>query len=229
MRTMMKEEKYMYHYIEDKAFIKRAKSLCSTLLTELTQKLLAEDISSQFFLVGSSSRNMVTQNESQPIDFDYNINVQKCMDINDCRCIKETIRKAFNIVLKENGLFDCEDSTSSLTTKSIYFSEQPFQKFSIDICIVVEDNHDYWYRLVHNKTGWVANDTYHWDKYPNSNKVKIKSEKIKKAGKWEKVREEYLNIKNSYLKINANNHPSFICYIEAINNVYNSLRQQRII
>ena len=36
------------------------------------------------------------------------------------------------------------------------------------------------------------------------------------------VREQYLALKNMYLSKNDINHPSFICYIEAVNNVYNS-------
>ena len=33
---------------------------------------------------------------------------------------------------------------------------------------------------------------------------------------------QYLNIKNRYLRQNDHDHPSFICYIEAVNNVYNA-------
>ena len=45
---------------------------------------------------------------------------------------------------------------------------------------------------------------------------------IKKCGKWELVREQYLRIKNRYLSANDQDHPSFVCYAEAVNNVYNS-------
>ena len=34
--------------------------------------------------------------------------------------------------------------------------------------------------------------------------------------------QQYEKIKNMYLVRNDYNHPSFICYIEAVNNVYNS-------
>ena len=36
------------------------------------------------------------------------------------------------------------------------------------------------------------------------------------------TREQYKRIKNKYLTSNDYNHSSFICYIEAVNNVYNS-------
>ena len=58
---------------------------------------------------------------------------------------------------------------------------------------------------------------------------KEKERKIKSIGYWKLVREEYKNIKNMYLRKNDHNHPSFVCYIEAINNVYNKLKQKNII
>ena len=36
------------------------------------------------------------------------------------------------------------------------------------------------------------------------------------------TREQYKRIKNKYLTSNDYNHSSFICYIEAVNNVYNA-------
>lgn len=49
-----------------------------------------------------------------------------------------------------------------------------------------------------------------------------KAKYIKKRGKWELVRTQYLKIKNRYLRQNDHDHPFFICYIEAVNNVYNA-------
>ncbi len=219
----------MYHYFTDKEYLKRAKNSCAELLSALTQELLDEDISSQFFLVGSGARNMVTQNNNESIDFDYNLYIQKCDNINDCRFLKETVRKAFNKVLRDDGLSDCDDSTSSLTTKLIYFNDRPKIKFSIDLCIVARNNEGSWFRLIHSKTGVSSNDRYFWNESPNSKNVKDKSYEIKDAGYWQLVRDKYLEIKNVYLRNNDHNHPSFICYIEAVNNVHNTLKQKNII
>lgn len=38
---------------------------------------------------------------------------------------------------------------------------------------------------------------------------------------------QYHNIKNRYLCYNDYNHSSFICYIEAVNNVYNVIQWRR--
>ena len=51
-----------------------------------------------------------------------------------------------------------------------------------------------------------------------------KADKIKKAGKWLAVRERYLDKKNYYLRRNDYDHPSFVCYIEAVNEIYQTLR-----
>ena len=40
---------------------------------------------------------------------------------------------------------------------------------------------------------------------------------------WEEVREKYLDKKNMYLKRNDHYHPSFVCYIEAVNEIYSKL------
>ena len=218
----------MYHYVDDKVFLKKAQTTCVEILNDLTQELLDYGISSQFILVGSGARNMVTQNANNPIDFDYNLCIQKCKDIIDCHFIKETVRKIFNKVLKGNKLPDCEDSTSSLTMKPICFKNNKKMLFSMDICIIATDKNGSWYRLIHEKTGYALNDKYYWNEAPNSRQIKEKANSIKENGYWQDVREEYLKIKNLYLRKNKK-HPSFVCYIEAVNNIYNTLTQKHLI
>ena len=46
--------------------------------------------------------------------------------------------------------------------------------------------------------------------------------RLQESGKWELVREQYRRIKNRYLSENDHDHPSFVCYVEAVSNVYNS-------
>lgn len=214
----------MYHFVEDKEFLKRAQNSCVEDLNKLVGSLLEEGISAQFILVGSGGRNMVTQNEDGDIDFDYNLLIQKCDDINDCRFLKETTRKALNKIMRKNGLHDVEDSTSALSTKNVYFKDNPDIKFSMDLCIVAKDDKGNWYRLIHQKTGYSNSDRYFWNQVPNSSKVSEKAVTLKANNLWEEVRQCYLNKKNLYLKRNDNNHPSFICYIEAVNEVYGHYR-----
>ena len=93
--------------------------------------------------------------------------------------------------------------------------------FRIDVCITVRDEDDVYHRLIHKKTGFVDYDEYYWSIAPNSKTINEKAKYIKSCGKWELVRKQYEKIKNKYLTSNDNNHPSFICYVEAVKNVYN--------
>ncbi len=218
----------MYHYFEDKETLRERQNCCSKLVKELEYSLREKGIISQAFLVGSGGRNMITQNGNGPIDFDYNLNIISCNFIRDCKKLKETVRIIFNEVLQENGLKNVGDSTSALTTKPIVLDDDDDVTFSIDLAIVTRDTDGNWHRLIHEKTGNTHNDRYYWNIAPNSNGYKEKSKQIKQvAGAWELVRDEYLDIKNFYLSKNDKFHPSFICYIEAVNNVYNQLKQKR--
>lgn len=191
------------------------KDLCHTLKEDY-------DIGATFTLVGSGARNLILQNANEPIDLDYNLKIIRIDNYENCLYKKECVRKAFNIVLRKHGWRDCEDSKSSITTKKHYFQRISDTGFSMDICIVYKDDDGNLNRLIHEKTGYIFADRYCWNMAPNSRDIKFKVDYIKHKGKWELVREQYKKIKNKYLTQNDHNHPSFICYIEAVNNVYNS-------
>lgn len=63
-------------------------------------------------------------------------------------------------------------------------------------------------------------DQYTWNEVPNSHQVKDRADKLKRAGLWQKVRDRYLEKKNMYLFRQDHNHPSFVVYVEAVNEVY---------
>ena len=108
----------MYEYVDDKKFLSHMRSLCGDMMQDLCHTLKEEyDIGSSFFLVGSGARNLILQNSNQPIDLDYNLEITRTDDWEDCKEIKECVRKAFNIVLRKNGWSDCQDSTSSLRSE----------------------------------------------------------------------------------------------------------------
>ncbi|HHU80170.1 MAG TPA: hypothetical protein GXZ35_02390, partial [Acholeplasmataceae bacterium] len=115
-----------------------------------------------------------------------------------------------------------DDSTSSLTTKPIYFKDDPDIDFSIDLAIVTKNYDEIWERLIHDKRS--LPNRYFWNQAPNSNDYNNKAKEIKKVpGMWEEVRERYLDKKNMYLKRMDYDHPSFVCYIEAVNEIYSRL------
>ena len=83
---------------------------------------------------------------------DYNLEITRIDDWEDCRNIKECAIEAFNKVLRKYDWSDCEDSTSSLTTEKRYFLNGNDTEFSIDVCIVCKDIDGNYYRLIHEKT-----------------------------------------------------------------------------
>ena len=210
----------MYHFIEDKQDLMMAQSLATEIAVAIQDQVREDGISCQIFLIGSGARNLVTANNDEPFDFDYNLNILKYDNWDDGKTIKETVRKAANKVMREYGLGDFQDSTSSLTSSEIYFKDQTDLIFSIDIGIVTKDNNGLWNRLIHEKTGFVVVDRYYWNEVRNSKDVSDKAAILKKNNHWEDVRQRYLDIKNKYLRANDYNHPSFICYIEAVNEIF---------
>lgn len=213
----------MYHYLEDKEFTHKMRSLSGEIMQSLCHYLKEDyDIGTSFHLVGSGAKNLILQNANNAVDLDYNLEIVRCKDYDDCRYLKECCRKTFNKVLREYKICDCEDSRAALTSKPIQYESGNKTKFAIDVAIIKRDKEGHYHRLIHEKTGWDINDRYFWNIALDSKRVKQKADHIKKNGKWALVRDQYLKIKNRYLSENDFNHPSFVCYVEAVNNVYNS-------
>ena len=214
----------MYHYIEDKVFLSNMRELCGGIMQRVCRYLKQDfEIGAIFYLVGSGARNMILQNADNPVDLDYNLEIVKCENYSDCKHLKKCVIKAFSKCLDEYDLRRYENSTSSIKSPEMHFTNGNNTRFSMDICITCRDDNDNYYRLIHKKTGFSYCDEYWWSQAPCSRRVKEKAKYIKQSGKWEMVRKQYLDIKNMYLKQNdIKNHPSFVCYIEAVNNVYNT-------
>ena len=212
----------MYHHIQDKEFLKRLKGTCSDIVNQLVQSINNDSVMTvKAYLVGSGAKNLITQNENEPIDLDYNLCIvsTKSISILDCREIKEYVRKQFNKVLRSNGWDDCEDSTSALTTKERLFKKGNQTAFSIDIAITCKYLNN-WQRLIHQKTGLVIRDGYYWNEVQDSGRLEEKVCVLKSEDLWDEVRDTYLAKKNFYLRRNDHTHPSFVVYIEAVNQIY---------
>lgn len=213
----------MYHWVEDKEFIGRMKSECSGLVNQLVQLINNEGLLRVHqHMVGSGAKNLITQNANMPVDLDYNLEIVESIgyDIDDCREIKEYVRKKFNEILNRAGWGECKDSTSALTTARMHFTKGDPIEFSIDLCIVTEDDSGSWYRLIHEKTGLTWIDRYFWNEARHSNGLEKRVRWLKEKGYWIEVRDTYLNKKNHFLSSLDYAHPSFIVYIETVNEVY---------
>lgn len=215
----------MYHYMQDKNYLKQLKKTCSNIVNQLVQIINNDSaMTVNACLVGSGAKGLVTQNAANPVDLDYNLIIidTKAVGINSGREIKEYIKKQFNKVFRKNGWGDCQDSKSALTTGQMGFKQGNKTKFSIDLAITYEINHC-WNRLVHEKTGVVGSDRYYWNEVPDSKQLEEKVHAIKSRHLWNEVRDAYLEKKNLYLQRNDTAHPSFIVYVEAVNEVFQKL------
>ena len=208
MGGMGKEEiVIMYHYIEDKVFLKDMKYLCSNIINQLVQLINNDSLMEvEAHLVGSGAKNLITQNSNEPIDLDYNLMIiDSEININNCREIKEYIRM---------------DSTSVLTTEKRHFTKGNHTEFSIDLAIVFNDRNGC-HRLIHEKTGVTAWDRYYWNSVPDSRNLFDKVAAIKDEHLWDEVIDEYCEKKNLYLCRQDYNHTSFNVYVETVNQVFN--------
>lgn len=213
----------MYHWINDKAFLGKMKGLCSDLVNQLVQAINREGrLEVRHYLVGSGAKNLITQNANMPIDLDYNLEILRSegFNINDGCGIKEYVREIFDEVLECKGWEPCDDSTSTLTTKLHRFPDGNQTLFSIDLCITRADEYGRKLRLIHNKTGIVQWDSWIWNEAPHAKGLEDRVDWLKDNGCWLELREVYLEKKNMYLSRNEHDHPSFIVYIEAVNEVY---------
>ncbi len=219
----------MYHYIEDQMFKKMLREVGSDIVKR-TIEIINESgcLKVSQKLVGSARRNMITQNGNGPVDLDFDVVIEKAMDINDCHKIKETVRLAFDKALGEFNLRPSSDSTSALTASNIHFEEGNKTPWGIDLAIVYVEGVNH-YRLIHDKVHPSHHeDAWIWNPAPNSNVAEQKAKEIKAMARWNGVRKAYLNKKNFYFASNEEEaHPSYICYIEAVNEVYVALNGQK--
>lgn len=193
------------------------RSNCSAVLKKTRELLKEKGISAQFSLIGSGARNMITRNGDGPYDLDYNLLIMRAEERywNDLRLLKETVRNALNRAERNEFFSDAQDSTSCLTAL-LHFKDTPNVEFSFDVAIIKKNPNGNYMRLVHNKS-W---NQYTWNEVPRSHQVKDRADKLKRAGLWQKVRDRYLEKKNMYLFRQDHNHPSFVVYVEAVNEVY---------
>lgn len=125
------------------------------------------------------------------------------------------VQDAFNRVMNANGLNDVDDSTSSLTSKPMAFDNDPTDTyFHIDLAINTERD-GYIQRLIHDK----HQNVMIWNKAANIATLK-RNEAALKEKHWLEVCEVYIHKKNQYIN-DKERHPSFVCYKEAVNELYN--------
>ena len=217
-----KKENVMAYEIVCESESKRYRSDCASVLTKTCEILKRKNIIAQFSLVGSGAKNLITRNGNGPYDLDYNLVVIKADERywKDLRLLKDTVRNALNKAERKDFFSDAMDSRSCLTTL-LHFNDSPNVEFSFDVAILTKNRNGDYMRLIHNKNAFCFGyDQYTWNEVPKSHDVKEKADAIKAEGLWQEVRDRYVGLKNMYLSRQDNTHPSFIVYVDAVNEIY---------
>ena len=210
----------MFTYVQDKELKKIMISEGSDIMNRLKMRINNDEyLEVDFELVGSGAKNLITQNGKEPPDVDFNLII---LDMNGNykeSDIKDYIKGQLDNVLREKGhKRGCSDSTSVLTIKSVPANKNVV--FSIDVAIIKIEYNNHWYRLIHEKHGSHAEDRWYWNEGIDYSLIIEKAEAIKQANGWEEFRDRYLERKKRYLTSNDYNHPSYVVYIEIVNEVY---------
>ena len=207
----------MYQFVAE-AEVKPYRSYCSKLLTQLRDRLYDEGINSQFVLVGSGGRNMVTRDGNGPFDLDYNLNILDAEEEywENPNLLKNTVKKLYNQIFPCYSFSFAKNSTSVITA-ILYLPEG--RQFSFDLAIITEDEDGHYLRLQCDKGNLLQN--YIWNQVPDSRDLKKKVDFILAKKKWSLVRERYLFFKNQRTQ------HSFGCYAQAVNEVYMKLRNKK--
>ncbi|WP_027727679.1 hypothetical protein [Treponema sp. C6A8] len=214
----------MFKFVNAKT-VKPYKNYCSDILNQLKNILQNKyGIDCDFYLIGSGAKNLVTQNEQESYDLDYNCVIYSIPGNNSLnsteslKWLKDTIRIELNTLLGDSFFRDAQDSKSVLTAR-LFFKNDPNKiEFSFDVAILAKNKNGNYCRLIHEKAFNISR--FYWNEVPSSHYVCEKAEALKNEGYWQNVREKYIQLKNMYLERNDYDHPSFIVYVEAINHCY---------
>ena len=186
-----------------------------------TVEVIANSIGA-YFAINALSNQQITRNGNGPYDLDYNLVVIKADERywKDLRLLKDTVRNALNKAERKDFFSDAMDSRSCLTTL-LHFNDSPNVEFSFDVAILTKNRNGDYMRLIHNKNAFcVGYDQYTWNEVPKSHDIKEKADAIKAEGLWQEARDRYVELKSMYLSRQDNTHPSFIVYVEAVNEIY---------
>lgn len=214
----------MYEYVP-KNTVKIYKARCNEYLSKL-QKVLQKkyQLKVQSSLIGSGSKYLVTRNGNEPFDLDYNLVISSMPEEfeQDPKRLKDIVRIELDKIIHESS--SAHDSHGKDSTAPItYFfpAKKPNQEaFGLDLGIIWEKNSQT-FRLIHLKKD--DPERFVWNEVFDSKNTNSKAKKIREGKQWNELRNEYLKLKNGYLKKQSEDISSYVVYVEAVNNVFSRL------
>ena len=223
----------MYHYINDKEILGKLKVECTTIINQLVVLINNEGLLTvKASIIGPNGVDLITQNKKEAINVDYNISIIEVIDntVNDGNSLKEYIRKRFNVLLRNNKWGNSFERGISIMTQERYLKNYFYCKFCIKL-FIIKEHCSKQFILINTKNKPYDKNTWIWNEIKDSKDLKVKIKYIKDIKRWNDVREMYRFIKNLYY-INVNdeyldiNHPPIMCYIEAVNKVYDKYKKE---
>ena len=154
-----------YHYPPQKE-VTELNKWCLSIIHSV-QRLLKDYFTFDIRLIGSGEKRLVTQNEDECFDLDYNLIIQRDKQdlISNPKAIKDLFTDAFNKVLDQNvkGRHKVRNSTSVLKNEII---EKDKLVFKFDVAILIKVDDDYYYKIIADKN--YNPPRYLWNKVKNS-------------------------------------------------------------
>ena len=213
----------MAYQFATKKDVQASNKWCRSVLIDV-QNLVRDWFTFDFRLIGSGGKHLVTYNEGQPFDLDYNIIIQKDKhSLHDKPAIiKEKFIEAFKAVFSKtitgfnaDEYFKINNSTSVITIKYIRYGSL---EFSFDVAIMQENENGYLEKIIFDK----KNNVFIWNKVKQSDNLYDKAVQVKQNYDWNKVRNSYLELKNKCLS-NQDDTQAFSIFVLVINEFYNKL------
>ncbi len=214
----------MAYQFATKKDVKVANKWCISVLKDV-QILVRDWFTFDFRLIGSGGKHLVTYNEGQPFDLDYNIIIQKDKQhlIQQPDQIKDIFFKAFQNVFCKNikdfnrtNYTKINNSKSVITVKNIEYGNLAF---SFDVAILRQHPNGDFEKIIFDK----KYNRYIWNQVKDSKDLNDKVLHVKQRLGWNAVRERYLELKNDSLS-NNDETKSFSIFIQVINEFYQKLK-----
>lgn len=212
-----------YHFAKE-ADVKETNKWCVGILNEV-QTIVKDYFTFSYELIGSGGNRLVTYNDGNPFDLDYNIFIQKDKQhlIQQPDQIKDIFFKAFQKAFG-NGIeafnpssyTKINNSKSVITVKNIEYGNLAF---SFDVAILRQHPNGYLEKIIFDK----KNNRYIWNQVKDSKDLNDKVLLVKQRLGWNAVRERYLDLKNDSLS-NNDETKSFSIFIQVINEFYQKLK-----
>lgn len=180
-------------------------------------RTLRKEFTFQHKLVGSCSRNMITQDIKSNTGYDFDVNIYPNNKNNfPPKEIKMLFKNALDKVAPKYGYDYAEDSTRVLTIK-VKDRKKSRILHSIDFAFVngFKNNEIYGQKYIHFDK---KQNKYSWNKQPKEfNLLSERIDWLKENGLWEEMREIYIDKKNR--NDNPDKHSRSL-FAEAVNETY---------